>query len=553
MMSLLNLPDCKSIGRAALLMLSLVATHPSFADDDFSGSFAIENWGLGQNPGPNLIDTKHVPFYVTLKNYTGWPVSGSVLGYEKNHPAGTVTFNYSVSGGSQSCPASYKVGNTVTLLTQVSGQKSFSVGQNENFYFALNGQNEPTNFGCSSSAQVSFTISNFVFTPDGSQPSSGGSAPAITEWWISPTGTLVLVKGVNWSSSPAQNTLIFGSNLQTVQQMRVQGSYFDPNDRNTMVFNIPAGAPSGTLSIAVAGTISVASTTKLVIITDDNSCTANGFAPLASPYSYCRSSTNWTQNAGDWLVVGPNSTTSGTSQYPFYQLAIASGLTDTTVTLNGNLVLRYDQTKQTYGSVLVGSSATLALSATNKSYVGGYLDVVGTMTGMGALKTVGKGWIDVGGSLTISGASGNLWFASQPPPPATGNRYGINLNGSGASLSIISGAGIYQDLSGSGIGINQGSMTNEGYFYIQSPNGIVTLGGQANFTNTSTGTLAVGSSLKRAAGGVVNALGATFINKGAVQNNQANGISNNGVITSCGQWSGSNAAPTAQVTVATCP
>lgn len=87
--------------------------------------------------------------------------------YQQNHSAGTVSFNYTSNNTSTICPATYSVNGTQIKLTTQTGNVSFKVAANASFGFALNGENLPNDFACKSPGQlVSYTISNFVFTPD---------------------------------------------------------------------------------------------------------------------------------------------------------------------------------------------------------------------------------------------------------------------------------------------------------------------------------------------------------------------------------------------------
>ena len=119
-MSLLNRNDYRLFFGTILLTFAFIPA--SFASGGFSGDFSPAYWSKGENPQKNLIDTSNAPFYVTIKNYTGWQVSGAGMVYERSHNEGTFSFDYSVSGGSQAtCPASIKVGETVTLLPRAGG------------------------------------------------------------------------------------------------------------------------------------------------------------------------------------------------------------------------------------------------------------------------------------------------------------------------------------------------------------------------------------------------------------------------------------------------
>lgn len=133
----------------------------------FTGSFAPNLWTQGQNPQANLINLSNVPQSITLTNYSAWYSSGVVMLYQQNHAAGTVSFNYTSNNTSTICPATYSVNGTQIKLTTQTGNVSFKVAANASFGFALNGENLPNDFACKSPGQlVSYTISNFVFTPD---------------------------------------------------------------------------------------------------------------------------------------------------------------------------------------------------------------------------------------------------------------------------------------------------------------------------------------------------------------------------------------------------
>jgi hypothetical protein len=144
-------------------------TLPCATITGFTGLFAPANWQSGSNAPANLVNTSGAPNSVTLSNYAPWAVSGATFTYANAPSNGTVTFTYSLSGVTPACPAAYVVGNTPTLLTNNNGGQSisFAVTTGASFGFALNGQDLPTDFGCHSNGRlITFTVSNFVFTPN---------------------------------------------------------------------------------------------------------------------------------------------------------------------------------------------------------------------------------------------------------------------------------------------------------------------------------------------------------------------------------------------------
>lgn len=133
----------------------------------------MDAWTISSNAPTNLVDTSGAPNKVVLSNYPQWQTSGSTFIYPAATSSGTVSFSYALTGVSTDCPASFVVtsqGNpvaNVSKLNPAESQASFAVSAGNSFGFALNGEAQPNNFGCKSNGQpVSFTISNFAFTPN---------------------------------------------------------------------------------------------------------------------------------------------------------------------------------------------------------------------------------------------------------------------------------------------------------------------------------------------------------------------------------------------------
>jgi len=156
------------LGLGISLMLLPIRVTSAAAVNGFAGEFAPGNWNIGSNPSSaNLVNTAGAPASVILSNYKSWYSSGSGMSFSKPHSSGVITFNYTLNGATQACPATYKVGNSVTVLPLGASSASFEVSKNQIFGFSLNGNNTPSDFACMSASQatISFTISNFEFTP----------------------------------------------------------------------------------------------------------------------------------------------------------------------------------------------------------------------------------------------------------------------------------------------------------------------------------------------------------------------------------------------------
>ncbi len=147
----------------------------SYPLHNFKTPFAVDTWIIGSNPQQNLVDTSGAPAKITLRNFPKWQTSGSTFTYPAATSSGTVSFSYALTNVSNDCPASFVVTsqdsngnpvNTVSKLNPAESQASFPISTGNSFGFALNGEAQPNNFGCKSNGQqVSFTISNFAFTP----------------------------------------------------------------------------------------------------------------------------------------------------------------------------------------------------------------------------------------------------------------------------------------------------------------------------------------------------------------------------------------------------
>lgn len=174
-----------SLGLGISLMLLPIRVASAAPVNGFTGEFALGNWNIASNPSSaNLVDTADAPVSVMLSNYKSWYSSGSGISFSKPHSSGVVTFSYTLNGVTQACPATYKVGNSVTVLSSGVSSASFAVDENQAFGFSLNGNNTPSDFACMSGSQetISFTVSNFKFTPNATpsgnhtvgQPYQGG-------------------------------------------------------------------------------------------------------------------------------------------------------------------------------------------------------------------------------------------------------------------------------------------------------------------------------------------------------------------------------------------
>jgi hypothetical protein len=147
----------------------------SYPSANFKTPFAVDAWTIGSNAPTNLVDTSGAPNKVVLRNYPQWETSGSTFIYPAATSSGTVSFNYALAGVTNTCPASFVLtsqdssGKPVTAVSKLDPnqqQASFTVSTGNGFGFALNGEAQPNNFGCKSQGQsVSFTVSNFIFTP----------------------------------------------------------------------------------------------------------------------------------------------------------------------------------------------------------------------------------------------------------------------------------------------------------------------------------------------------------------------------------------------------
>jgi len=141
----------------------------------FSGSFGVSKWTTGSNsPSPSLVDLSHAPEYVVMKNYAAWATSGATMGIKVPGP-GVVSFQYSYTGQNPSeCPFVFTKSNDEgnqavrTTLDSSSGYKSFYITDPyTQIRFALNGKDEPNDFGCSNPAgiETTLTISKFSYQP----------------------------------------------------------------------------------------------------------------------------------------------------------------------------------------------------------------------------------------------------------------------------------------------------------------------------------------------------------------------------------------------------
>ena len=369
-------------------------------------------------------------------------------------------------------------------------------------------------------------------------------------WRINGSGTYVIISNPNGAlpATTMGSQLIFGANLPESQQFK---AYVERKTSNEIWVSLVANQTvSGTMkyvpnpdtdpskSYALAG--------KLLYVHNPTSCTAAGFtAKTVGSHEYCVFPNNFTQGASDYLLVG--STLSSQVYYPIITSDYIKS-TGNQVTLN-NVVLTQDPSmaagvgtgalKVNYTQVTNGAKDTLNITGAN---IGGWVFVQGDLNISGIFKTVGYGAVAVSGGTMNINSGGNLWMNTNE----TDQLYAVAVFNNG---TINNNGGIYQDLKSKGIGLYSGAVVNNAMFHIQSPWGLVASGGSV--LNKANGTLNVGSSLKRAIQGIYLYPGGKIINVGTINNNQTNGIYNDGMITNCstrGTWTGSNASPIAQVT-----
>ncbi|MDH2916566.1 MAG: hypothetical protein PXX77_06765 [Gallionella sp.] len=377
-------------------------------------------------------------------------------------------------------------------------------------------------------------------------------ANAASTWRVMGAGTQIEVTYLNPGSvSLASSKLIFGANLPANQQMMGDVTSINASSgytSMTITAYIPKGAPSGTLIFAPVPSDpsqNIALTGKLLNISDPASCTNAGFtASTVGTHLYCVFPNNFTQGTSDYLLVGSTVTTQS-----YYPITTSNYLKSTgnQVTLH-NVVLKRDPIDLHFGAINVnytqstnGVKDTLNLT---QGTIGGWLVVQGDLNVSGLLKTVGYGSILIqGGTANLNAPNGQLWMATTE----TQQLFAILLQNNGA---LYNNGGIYQDLKSTGVGVQSGTLMNNAMFHIQSPWGLIVGGSGGSVINQTSGILNVGSSLKRAVDGIYNYPGGTIVNIGTVNNNQTNGIYNDGMITNCssrGKWNGSNASPTEQV------
>lgn len=377
-------------------------------------------------------------------------------------------------------------------------------------------------------------------------------ANAATSWRVMGAGTQVEVTYTNPSGvvSIASSKLIFGANLPVNQQMMgdVTSINMSTNPTSfTITAYIPKGAPSGTLifapdpsdpsqNMALAG--------KLLNISDSASCTNAGFtASSVGTHQYCIFPNSFTQDPSDYLLIGSTVTTQ--DYYPIITSNYQKS-TGNQVTLH-NVVLKRDPIDLHFGAIKVNytqsTNGVKDILNLTQGTIGGWLFIQGDLNVSGLLKTVGFGSILVhGGTMNLNAPNGQLWMSTTE----TQQLFAVLLQNNGV---LNNNGGIYQDLKSTGVGVQSGTLMNNAMFYIQSRWGLIVGGSGGSVINQTSGTLSVGSSLQRAIDGIYNYPGGKIVNIGTVNNNQTNGIYNDGMITNCsrGKWSGSNASPTAQV------
>lgn len=377
------------------------------------------------------------------------------------------------------------------------------------------------------------------------------NANASSSWRVMGAGTQIEVTYTTPGNvSLASSKLIFGANLPANQQMMGDVTSINANPgytSMTITAAIPRGAPSGTLIFAPDPSDpsqNIALVGKLLNISDPTSCTNAGFtASTVGTHQYCTFPNNFTQGTSDYLLAGSTVTTQ--SYYPIITSNYVKS-TGNQVTLH-NVVVKRDLLDQQFGAINVNytqstNGAKDVLNLTQGT-IGGWLVVQGDLNVSGLLKTVGYGSILIqGGTTNLNAPNGQLWMSTTD----TQQLFAVLLQNNGI---LNNNGGIYQDLKSTGVGVQSGTLMNNAMFHIQSPWGLIVGGSGASVVNQTNGTLNVGSSLKRAVDGIYNYLGGTIVNIGTVNNNQTNGIHNDGMITNCsnrGKWNGANASPTQQ-------
>lgn len=423
------------------------------------------------------------------------------------------------------------------------------------------------------------------------------AAPTITSWKINNIGK-VEVTGTGFSSGPYYNQLIFGANGSN--PMIAHGDYFMPSGE--LSFTIPDNAPPGQLQLQVDSEKSALTSNSLVVVTDDTSCVAAGFTASETANTECYFSSNWSNAKGDYLVVGPNA---DTAQKGVYRLATNSDSSTAvnTVTINGNVIVRYNPATENFGALVVNNISngadTLTVAKTGSLFIGGWMKVIGQLNNKNTIYVDGYGSIQVQGGLTNSGT---LSLATDADNGLGDNGYALHLNYQNdelpAVLDNIKGAGIDVSYKTNGVNSNQGTINNDGLIYTRSTSGVGINMVSGMLSNTANGSITLNAAeginsenskifnwgtmtlnqtysinqtesstfhnIKKAgqltvtngvSAAFVNGAKATVINAGTITNSYDDfGIQNNGTIENCKSlytWNGKPAAPVAAVDAGT--
>ncbi|MBV1776169.1 hypothetical protein KSF73_10645 [Burkholderiaceae bacterium DAT-1] len=129
----------------------------------FTGPFAADKWLTGSNSPINLVDFSAMPERAVLRNYQPWYQSGAVMEIPSMPYSGRVTFSYTVSNVTDSCPPGYMINNVMTSLPLSDGNAQVNVRAGEAFRITLNGS--ASDMICRlPGVQATFSIYNFRFT-----------------------------------------------------------------------------------------------------------------------------------------------------------------------------------------------------------------------------------------------------------------------------------------------------------------------------------------------------------------------------------------------------
>jgi len=378
--------------------------------------------------------------------------------------------------------------------------------------------------------------------------SGAAVAQSTLEWKVSGNGNSLIITNPNGAlpANSYQSYVLLGANLPENQQFHAP--VIRKNGNEIWVSLPTAQTISGTMRY-VPNQTSDPSTSypldgKLLYVHNPTSCEGSGFTAkklTTGPFYYCVFPSNFTQGTSDYLIVGSSMTSQ--TYYPI--------ITSDYIKSTGNQVTLYnvvlDQLQNIGGIGAFHVNYTLATNGAKdvlniaNATVGGWVFVQGDLNVTGTFKTVGYGAVSVNrGTMNIK-SGGYLWMNTS----VSQHLFAVAVVNNG---TLNNDGGIYQDLKSKGLGLYSGAFVNDGLFHIQSPWGLVASGGSV--INKANGTLDVGSSLKRADQGIYLYAGGKIVNTGIINNNQTNGIYNDGMITNCnsiGKWNGGNAAPVAQV------